>query len=34
MIPGFMIALTGVAFILIGNTLNTIVNPRSRIRVG
>ena len=34
MIPGLMIALTGVAFILIGNTLNTIVNPRSRIRVG
>jgi ABC-type dipeptide/oligopeptide/nickel transport system permease subunit len=26
-----MIALTGVAFMLIGNTLNSIVNPRSRI---
>jgi peptide/nickel transport system permease protein len=33
MIPGFMIALTGAAFILIGNTLNKIVNPRSRISV-
>jgi len=33
MIPGFMIALTGVAFILIGNTLNGIVNPKSRVGV-
>jgi peptide/nickel transport system permease protein len=30
LIPGFMIALTGTAFVLIGNTLNSIVNPRSR----
>jgi len=28
LIPGIMIALTGVAFILIGNTLNSIINPR------
>jgi len=32
MIPGLMIALTGVAFILIGNALNSIVNPRSKMR--
>jgi peptide/nickel transport system permease protein len=32
MIPGLMIALTGVAFILIGNALNSIVNPRSKAR--
>lgn len=30
-IPGLMIALTGAAFMLIGNTLNSIVNPRSRM---
>ncbi len=30
MTPGLMIALTGVAFILTGNALNSIVNPRSR----
>lgn len=28
--PGLMIALTGLAFVLIGNALDTIVNPRSR----
>jgi len=28
--PGFMIALTGLAFVLIGNTLDSIVNPKSR----
>jgi peptide/nickel transport system permease protein len=30
--PGFMIALTGLAFVLIGNALDAIVNPRSRKR--
>jgi len=28
--PGFMIAITGLAFVLIGNALDAIVNPRSR----
>jgi peptide/nickel transport system permease protein len=28
--PGLMIALTGLAFVLIGNALDAIVNPRSR----
>jgi peptide/nickel transport system permease protein len=28
--PGLMIAITGLAFVLIGNTLDAIVNPRSR----
>jgi peptide/nickel transport system permease protein len=28
--PGLMIALTGLAFVLIGNTLDSIVNPRTR----
>jgi peptide/nickel transport system permease protein len=28
--PGFMIAITGLAFVLIGNALDKIVNPRSR----
>jgi peptide/nickel transport system permease protein len=28
--PGFMIATTGLAFVLIGNALDAIVNPRSR----
>jgi peptide/nickel transport system permease protein len=28
--PGLMIAVTGLAFVLIGNALDTIVNPRSR----
>ncbi len=28
--PGLMIALTGLAFVLIGNALDSIVNPRSR----
>lgn len=32
LIPGFMIALTGTAFVLIGNTLNSIVNPQSRLQ--
>ena len=30
LIPGFMIALTGAAFVLIGNSLNAIVDPRAR----
>jgi peptide/nickel transport system permease protein len=30
--PGLMIALTGLAFVLIGNALDAIVNPRSRKR--
>jgi peptide/nickel transport system permease protein len=30
--PGIMIALTGLAFVLIGNALDAIVNPRSRRR--
>ncbi len=30
--PGLMIALTGLAFVLIGSALDTIVNPRSRRR--
>ncbi|HEY8140532.1 MAG TPA: ABC transporter permease [Nitrososphaera sp.] len=30
--PGLMIALTGLAFVLIGNALDVIVNPRSRKR--
>jgi peptide/nickel transport system permease protein len=33
MIPGFMIALTGIAFILIGNALNSILNLKSRVRI-
>ena len=32
MIPGLMIALTGIAFILIGNSLNSILNSKSRIQ--
>jgi peptide/nickel transport system permease protein len=32
MIPGFMIALTGIAFILIGNSLNSVLNIKSRVR--
>jgi peptide/nickel transport system permease protein len=28
--PGFMIAITGLAFVLIGNALDSIVNPRSK----
>src|SRR5688500_17207080 len=28
--PGLMIAITGLAFVLIGNALDAIVNPRSR----
>ena len=28
--PGMMIAITGLAFVLIGNALDTIMNPRSR----
>jgi peptide/nickel transport system permease protein len=28
--PGFMIAITRLAFVLIGNALDAIVNPRSR----
>ena len=28
--PGFMIAITGLAFVLVGNTLDSVVNPRSR----
>ena len=30
LLPGFMIALTGAAFVLIGNSLNAIVDPRAR----
>jgi peptide/nickel transport system permease protein len=32
LIPGFMIALTGAAFVLIGNSLNAIVDPRARAK--
>ena len=32
LIPGLMIAMTGTAFVLIGNTLNSIINPRSRLQ--
>ncbi len=32
MIPGLMISLTGVTFILIGNSLNSVLNLKSRIR--
>jgi peptide/nickel transport system permease protein len=28
--PGFMIALTGLSFVLIGNTLDSIMNPKTR----
>jgi peptide/nickel transport system permease protein len=28
--PGFMIALTGLSFVLIGNTLDSILNPKAR----
>lgn len=28
--PGFMIALTGLSFVLIGNTLDSIMNPKAR----
>ncbi len=28
--PGIMIAITGLAFVLIGNALDSILNPRSR----
>jgi peptide/nickel transport system permease protein len=28
--PGIMIAITGLAFVLIGNALDAIVNPRSK----
>jgi peptide/nickel transport system permease protein len=28
--PGLMIAITGLAFVLIGNALDAIFNPRSR----
>lgn len=30
--PGLMIAITGLAFVLIGNTMDTLANPRSRFK--